>query len=311
MRNFELVTASGAILDVNCKSYPDLFWALRGGGSNFGIVTRFDYETFPQGDLYGGNILYSDDNRDAVLSAFVEFAKNGDPKSASWLAAANHKGKRLLNVLALHTDPTDDFKLLKDYAATPSLHNAHKVRSVADILEEIDAVQARDHRECYWTHTFKVDADFISWLVEYFFTEFGKHSGTYESALETVLLLQPYSKGAISFMKRDGGNCLPLTEEEAPYLNVMFPTAWKHEKDDDLVLGLVRKMSNDMAEEGRRRGLFVDYLYMNYAAIYQDVLKGYGKENYARLKRVATKYDPDAVFQTLTPGYFKLDRAAS
>jgi FAD/FMN-containing dehydrogenase len=54
VRNYELVSASGDILDVNYTSYPDLYWALRGGGNNFGIVTRFDLETFPQGQMWGG-----------------------------------------------------------------------------------------------------------------------------------------------------------------------------------------------------------------------------------------------------------------
>jgi hypothetical protein len=49
----------------------------------------------------------------------------------------------------------------------------------------------------------------------------------------------------------------------------------------------------------------VDFKYMNYAAVNQDVLKGYGKENYDRLQAIAEKYDPDQVFQKLSPGYFK------
>ncbi len=40
VKNYEVVVASGEILDVNLESYPDLYWALRGGGNNFGIVTR-------------------------------------------------------------------------------------------------------------------------------------------------------------------------------------------------------------------------------------------------------------------------------
>ncbi|KAF1978807.1 FAD-binding domain-containing protein [Bimuria novae-zelandiae CBS 107.79] len=45
---YELVTASGMILHVTQKSFPDLYWALRGGGPNFGIVTNFQLETFSQ-----------------------------------------------------------------------------------------------------------------------------------------------------------------------------------------------------------------------------------------------------------------------
>ena len=51
-----------------------------------------------------------------------------------------------------------------------------------------------------------------------------------------------------------------------------------------------------------------DYIYMNYASQFEDVIKSYGAANKAKLKSIEQKYDPQAVFQTLQPGYFKLDR---
>ena len=46
-----MVLANGQITNVNQQSTPDLYFALRGGGNNFGIVTRFDLETFSQGKM--------------------------------------------------------------------------------------------------------------------------------------------------------------------------------------------------------------------------------------------------------------------
>ena len=46
-----MVLANGQIANVNQQSNPDLYFALRGGGNNFGIVTRFDLETFSQGKM--------------------------------------------------------------------------------------------------------------------------------------------------------------------------------------------------------------------------------------------------------------------
>jgi len=53
VRNFEVVLANGSIADVNFKTHPDLYWALRGGGAGFGIVTRFDLETHPLETVWG------------------------------------------------------------------------------------------------------------------------------------------------------------------------------------------------------------------------------------------------------------------
>jgi FAD/FMN-containing dehydrogenase len=53
----EVVTASGDILRVDASSHPELFWALRGGGGNFGVVTRFQYRLHPVDRVVGGMLL--------------------------------------------------------------------------------------------------------------------------------------------------------------------------------------------------------------------------------------------------------------
>lgn len=58
------------------------------------------------------------------------------------------------------------------------------------------------------------------------------------------------------------------------------------------------------------RGWDRTFRYMNYAGEFQYVIANYGNENKARLGEIGKKYDPHGVFQTLQPGYFKLDRAA-
>ena len=50
----ELVSATGDVLDVTQESHPDLFWALRGGGGNFGVATSFVYRLHPVGQVIGG-----------------------------------------------------------------------------------------------------------------------------------------------------------------------------------------------------------------------------------------------------------------
>ena len=64
---YEVVLASGSIVYANKSSYSDLFWALKGGSSNFGIVTRFDIKTVPSTKVFAG--IYSVGNDD--IPAFV------------------------------------------------------------------------------------------------------------------------------------------------------------------------------------------------------------------------------------------------
>jgi hypothetical protein len=131
----------------------------------------------------------------------------------------------------------------------------------------------------------------------------------YESDQALVLGLQIYTKESIARMQRNGGNFMSLKEDEAPYLLVLIPSAWKHEKDDEVVFNLINRISDMVVEEGKRRVLCKEFKYMNYGSASQDVLKGYGEESYKRLKEIAMKYDPDQVFQKLMPGYFKFGGA--
>src|SRR5216117_1924394 len=53
----DVVTADGRLLRVDAQSYPDLFWAIRGGGGNFGVATRFHYRLHPVGTIVGGRMM--------------------------------------------------------------------------------------------------------------------------------------------------------------------------------------------------------------------------------------------------------------
>ena len=57
--NFEVVLADGSIVNANKRKNPDLYWALKGGSSNFGIVTRFDLQTYSSPKVWAG--VYSVD----------------------------------------------------------------------------------------------------------------------------------------------------------------------------------------------------------------------------------------------------------
>ena len=75
VRAFQIVTANGKVLSVSAQDNSDLFWALRGGGGNFGIVTRFDYQLHPlTHPVLAGGRLYPFSQVRTVLTAFGELA---------------------------------------------------------------------------------------------------------------------------------------------------------------------------------------------------------------------------------------------
>jgi FAD/FMN-containing dehydrogenase len=69
----EIVTAEGQVVTASDTENEDLFWALRGGGGNFGVVTTFEYRLHPVANIYGGPIAYPVDRADDVLRFYREY----------------------------------------------------------------------------------------------------------------------------------------------------------------------------------------------------------------------------------------------
>lgn len=72
----DVVTADGRFLTVSAEQEPDLFWALRGGGGNFGVVTSFEYRLSPVKDVVAGPLLYELEHAGDVLRFYREFIRD-------------------------------------------------------------------------------------------------------------------------------------------------------------------------------------------------------------------------------------------
>jgi FAD/FMN-containing dehydrogenase len=69
----QVVTADGRLLTADVKEHPDLYWALRGGGGNFGVMVSMEYRLYPISQVLSGLLLYSLDRARAVLRYYNEF----------------------------------------------------------------------------------------------------------------------------------------------------------------------------------------------------------------------------------------------
>jgi hypothetical protein len=73
VRSFEVVTADGRLVRAEANENPDLYWGLRGGGGNFGIVTAFEYQLHPLGRILGGIVAHPLSRARAVLEFYRDF----------------------------------------------------------------------------------------------------------------------------------------------------------------------------------------------------------------------------------------------
>jgi FAD/FMN-containing dehydrogenase len=122
----ELVTADGRILQVDADSHPELFWALRGGGGNFGVATRFRYRLHPVSTIVGGLLVLP--ATPAAIAAFVAEAQAA-PEELSTIAnilpapplpflPAEHHGRLvIMATLAYAGDPEAGQRALAPFRA--------------------------------------------------------------------------------------------------------------------------------------------------------------------------------------------------
>lgn len=81
----QVVTVDGRQVEASDNSNPDLFWAIRGGGGNFGVVTALEYQLHPVGDVLGGTLMYPPGRIPELLQAFAKFVA-GEPDEMDVLA---------------------------------------------------------------------------------------------------------------------------------------------------------------------------------------------------------------------------------
>ena len=85
LESAEVVTAAGELVRASATEHPDLFWALRGGGGNFGVVTRFTFRLHPVGpEVLSGLIVYPIAEAKAVLQQYREFLAKAPEELAVW-----------------------------------------------------------------------------------------------------------------------------------------------------------------------------------------------------------------------------------
>jgi FAD/FMN-containing dehydrogenase len=79
----DLITADGRALHVSLQEYPDLFWAIRGGGGNFGVVTAFSFHAEPCTEIVGGSAIYDPADAENILSAWAKSMREAPEELSS------------------------------------------------------------------------------------------------------------------------------------------------------------------------------------------------------------------------------------
>lgn len=139
-----MVLASGSIVRATptAPECSDLFYALRGGSNNFGIVTRFTFRTFPQGHLWGGTLIHPIETQTQQLQAFYDFCGYSYDPSASLIHSfgmSSERGSGFVNSI-VYTKPEHEPAVVKPFTEIqPMYQNTVRELSLTALTLEQDA----------------------------------------------------------------------------------------------------------------------------------------------------------------------------
>jgi FAD/FMN-containing dehydrogenase len=311
VESYELVTASGIIITVSQNSFPDLYWALRGGGNNFGIVTQFNVAAIPRAPkMWGGMRTYLSTEFPALIDAYYNLGMNAKKDGkAHQILSFGWGGVEVAQVELEYANPIANASILAEYnAISGAIADQTAIRSLAELTALLEGpASGAGLRQAFWTWSVKLDKELATITKDIFFEEL---PAVLDAAdILPAVSLQVLTDPILEKTATRGGNALGLSAKDGPLMNVLVALKWSNSADDVRINKFAAKVKERAVAAAVAKGKSSPYLYMNYASPWQDVVAGYGKANQARLKSISKKYDPTGVFETLQPGYFKLSGA--
>ncbi|KAJ0420276.1 FAD-binding domain-containing protein [Aspergillus carlsbadensis] len=310
--SFEVVLASGEVVTASQRSHPDLFRALRGGSSNFGIVTLYTMATLRCGEIWAGYTLYDASVMDQFISAAVRFTDNidNDPYAA-WVGLLAYRSATDQTVITSafpYTRPVAWPDAYRDFYQIPNLTDTLQMTTVLAVTKS-EVVSAAGNRYTTQTGTYLNREAVLHQLSEILAAQIREaRQRAQGSDFEITFLVQPWVPAIWRDTKSRGGNVLGLDRFNETMLNIEFQYNWADGVDDPLFTTLATSARAELNEYARSIGAYNECVYMNYAGGGQNPLAGYGRDNVAFMRRVARRYDPHGVFQELVPGGFKLSK---
>jgi FAD/FMN-containing dehydrogenase len=281
----ELVTAGGEVLDVDTASHPDLFWALRGGGGNFGVATSFTYRLHRVGMITGGLIAHPIEAAGELLRFYrdaVADASDDLTVFAGLVHAPDGSGAKLAALVVFHAgDPDTAERELAPFRSFGS-----------PLMVQVGPLP-------YPVMNTLLDAGYPDGALNYWLSSFtrGLPDALIDTAVErfavvpspmTAILLEHFH-GAVT---RVGPSQTAVPHRE-PGWNLLLPSVWTDPAATDANIRWTRETFAALRPH-LATGRWLNYLGDDQA---DDAIQAAYGPNYQRLREIKRRYDPDNVFR--------------
>jgi FAD/FMN-containing dehydrogenase len=279
----DVVTADGQVRTASATEHADLFWAVRGGGGNFGVVTAFEYQLYPVGELLGGLLLYPIAHAKAVFQCYRDLPRTAPEALGSLCNLATlPDGTPAAAVLIAYNGALDDGERLLHPLRTCAPLLADQVGplpylALQSIVENFNPPGLRN----YWKSNYlrELSDAAIDVMIAHYASVPAPHTH----------VVVEHLGGAVSRVRDEA---MAVAHREALY-NFLLVGMWADAAQDTQVIGWVRELW------GALQPFSSGGLYVNYEAEHDRgrVQAAYSPAKYARLAAVKATYDPTNLFR--------------
>jgi len=288
----DVVTADGGQLHASATENADLFWGLRGGGGNFGIVTRFEFQLHPVGpDVLSGLIVFPFKQAKSVLRQFARFTETMPEELNVWMVTRKAPplpflpqdvhGKEVVVLAIFYAgDPTKGEKLIEPLRGFGTAHGEHVgVQPFTAWQQAFDPLLTKGARNYWKSHNFSRLSDgAIDTIIEYA----GKLPSPQCEIFIAVLGGQEarVAPTAVAYSSRDANYVLNVHGR------------WESAADDKRCIGWAREFFTQ-SQPFASGGAYINFLTQDEG---DRVAFAYGA-TYKRLVELKKKYDPTNFFR--------------
>ncbi|KAJ6260516.1 Bifunctional solanapyrone synthase [Drechslerella dactyloides] len=315
INSVEIVLANGQIVTANRHHNPELFRCIKGGSSNFGIVTKFTLETVDASGPFNMLVVaYPRASEDAMLAAAYDYCTGGsdaDPQSQIMFldgigGIEDGAGNFLLMVYNGHfwsENPPTVLKLFLDGTVPNVWFNVTLTNGTSrEAAYRLKRAQAPGGRYTMGSLSIHADVQLLKDLRKVLIEETTEDIRAV-SGFDAALAFQPVGRKWLAASAAKGGNSMGIT---TPLVLLWVEPSWESAGDDTKMREYMLRVIQRLEENARRHGKLANFRHLNYGNREQDVISHYGPESLAILRRNKLRYDRHNVFGRLVPGGFKI-----
>jgi FAD/FMN-containing dehydrogenase len=290
----EVVTASSEIVTASEDSHPDLFWALRGGGGNFGVVTEFTFGLHPVGPVVlGGMLLYPGFMAGDVLRHWRDFMADAPREVGSGVALITAppeefvpepaRGMPAVGVILLYAGDVEEGRRVLEPLTSfgPPAANLVQPMPYVAVQQLLDPPNQKGMSN-YWS------GDFLEEFPDEAVETFVAHAQPPVSPLTQVIVVA--GGGAIADVPEDA---MAFGNRASPF-NLHYLSMWPPDSTQDQVnIDFTRALAASM------KPWTTGQVYLNFIGDegLTRVESAYGPAKYERLRKIKRVWDPDNVFR--------------